>query len=293
MFTAIALVLVLGIPLMCMMVLEPRNFQIRTEKIAAEGIAGRVLFLTDLHFGRYFGRAKRLTLQNLIGRVVQERSIDAIFFGGDYLDRRWKYCYQLEEFLSALKVHGIPMYGVIGNHDHDYGDINLKKLLIVLQKHGVRMLRNERVQLALTRGHITLIGIDDIELMPGYKGKRTKRPKFYREQAAQLDMYGKILRKGLAKPIVLLSHNPDGVYLKADPKPDLVLSGHTHGGQSLLLHLLRWPLWFLAPRGSFQTWAGRRKVGKTELIVSRGLGSSLIPIRLFRAPELILVTFSD
>jgi predicted MPP superfamily phosphohydrolase len=93
---------------------------------------------------------------------------------------------------------------------------------------------------------------------------------------------------------LILAHNPDAVYLPGR-QPLAVLSGHTHGGQMILLDWFSRPLhrWIHPhlPPGSALTWAGRKMVCGRTLIVSRGVEGSSVPLRLLRPPEAVAVTF--
>ena len=91
---------------------------------------------------------------------------------------------------------------------------------------------------------------------------------------------------------IMLAHNPDSVYLPG-LDPDVVLAGHTHGGQVFLLdwlapyfHRFLYP--FL-PGGSFVTRAGRFELNNRSLFVSRGIECSTLPLRLLRVPEATVI----
>ena len=85
---------------------------------------------------------------------------------------------------------------------------------------------------------------------------------------------------------ILLSHRPEIIDLYSESKVDLVFTGHAHGGQIRLPFTdgLFAPNQGLLPRYT----SGKFKKGNTEMIVSRGLGNSLFPFRIFNRPELIV-----
>ena len=85
-------------------------------------------------------------------------------------------------------------------------------------------------------------------------------------------------------PVLLLAHEPD-VFTDVPDRVSVTLSGHTHGGQ---INIFGWRPW-AASRGSRRFPAGYFNVGGRELIVSRGLGCSSVPIRFGNWPEILLV----
>ena len=125
---------------------------------------------------------------------------------------------------------------------------------------------------------INLVGIDD----PGFKAKQNE--KVYRKIVE-----AQIKEIQLEDFNILLAHRPQyiDVYSKFDF--DLVLSGHAHGGQ------FRFPIiggLFSPQQGIFPKYTtGEYILNKTKMIVSRGLGNSLFPLRLFNNPEVIVIDF--
>lgn len=224
----------------------------------------RLALLTDLHMGPYMHR------EQLAQWVEASNALDPdlVVLGGDLVDR-W-YRGDLSEFAELLPQlkHRLGVVAVLGNHDHvRYPD--LAPLRETLIGAGVRLLVNDGLWL---RGDLYLAGIDDWK-----RGAPDVAKAF--AVAAEEDGAG---------ARVLVSHNPDvipdlGSYLSR--LPDLVLSGHTHGGQVCL------PL--IGPVVTSSVYGRRFAEGWVEapmpVFVSRGLGVSLLPVRMLCPPELALL----
>lgn len=224
----------------------------------------RLSLLTDLHMGPYM-RAEQLAQWVEASNALDP---DLVVLGGDLVDR-W-YSGDLSEFVELLPrlQQRSGVLAVLGNHDHVcYPD--LAPLLEALDKAGVRLLTNDGFWL---REDVYIAGIDDWK-----RGAPDVAKAF--AAAAEADRAG---------ARILVSHNPDvipdlGSYLNRPP--DLVLSGHTHGGQICL------PL--IGPVVTSSDYGRRFAQGwveeATQAFISRGLGVSLLPMRMLCPPELALL----
>lgn len=237
---------------------EAYTFERPVQKRAIRGLTAplRVAFLTDLHLGPYMGR------RQLSEWIIASNELrpDLVLFGGDLVDQFYQGdLREVMELLPELRSkHGV--YAVLGNHDRTRFR-NLEPLLEAFTASGVQLLVNRGVQL---RDDLYLAGIDDW---------RTGHPDVQRALG---------LKTGAAR--LLLSHNPDAIPdLPTDI--DLVLSGHTHGGQ------IRLPL--LGPLVTSSEYGRRFAEGWVDApmpaFVSRGLGVTMLPFRLFCPPELVLL----
>ncbi len=224
----------------------------------------RLSFLTDLHIGPYMHREQ---LEQWV-EASNALDPDLVVIGGDLVDRWYKGdLSELEELLPRLEQR-LGVIAVLGNHDHAcYSD--LEPLRSALGRAGVRLLVNDGFWL---RDDFYLAGIDD-----WMRGTPDVAKAF--AAADEED-------EGGAR--VLVSHNPDVIpdlasYLNR--LPDLVLSGHTHGGQVCL------PL--IGPVVTSSAYGRRFAQGWVEdpvtAFVSRGLGVSLLPVRMLCPPELALL----
>lgn len=230
----------------------------------------RIIHLSDLH-GKGFGKEQ----QRLLKLVAAERP-DLIVFTGDLTDSgtadEQKRSLQLMRGLVDLA----PVYLITGNHDQTVG--GFEPLQSDLEKAGVFVLRNEAVLLPRGGDVIRLSGIDDPQF-DAYVGAKTS----VRENLAEAQQEVPPARFNL-----LLAHRPELIAEYANAGYDLILAGHAHGGQVRLPFIggLVAPGQGLNPRYTAGAYA---EFGAT-MIVSRGLGNSIIPQRLFNRPQVIAIT---
>lgn len=237
---------------------EAYSFELPHERRVVRGIRKplRLAFLTDLHLGPYMGR---IQLEEWVDATI-ELAPDVVVFGGDMVDQMYRGdLSEVREVLTRLP-RGLGVYAVLGNHDRTrFRD--LTPFREALQAAGVTLLVNEGVQV---RDDLFLAGIDDW---------RTGHPSVERAFVGS----GQGAR-------VLVSHNPDAIPHLPEGI-DLFLSGHTHGGQ------VRLPL--IGPLVTSSEFGTRFVEGWVEApmpaFVSRGLGVTLLPFRLFCPPELVLL----
>ena len=170
-----------------------------------------------------------------------------------------------------------PVYYVSGNHESRVGEY--ERLKAGLEEAGAVVLENRKVQIIREGESITLMGIDDPSFRADY---------LFGDAASVARMEIENQRGDFDGYTILLSHRPELFDLYVDTGMDLVFSGHAHGGQ------FRLPILggLVAPNQGFfpQYDAGRFDEENTTMIVSRGVGNSIIPIRFNNRPEIVLVT---
>jgi len=237
-----------------------RHLTVMEGEIAVRGLPEafrgvRLLLITDLHTGPFLAPgALALTFRRLL-RLAP----DLILLGGDVATTRVE---DLERFGRAFRILTAPLgvYGVLGNHDHYTGDPGA--VARFLEASGVRMLVNRSVSIGRGGAVLHLAGIDD------------------------LNSGAPDLEAALAgPPHLLLSHNPDVFFVAALRGVPLVLAGHTHGGQVRIPGL---PV--LVRMSRFHLDEGHYATRDSQLVVSRGLGVSGIPLRVACPPEAVLLT---
>ncbi|HIT29286.1 MAG TPA: metallophosphoesterase [Candidatus Scatomorpha stercoravium] len=226
----------------------------------------KIAHVSDLH-NAVFGEGNRKLLS-----LLREAEPDIIAVTGDLADSRHTDTAAALDF--AARAAGIaPVYYVTGNHE---ARLDFASIEAGLAAAGVRVLRSEAVTLSRGGAEITLAGIDD----PAF----VKSGAPASERAAEL-MEGLIPPEGFA---ILLAHRPELVETYAAYGADAVLSGHAHGGQ------IRLPIigGLYAPgQGALPKYdSGLYTVSGCSLIVSRGLGNSVFPLRINNRPELLLIT---
>ena len=248
--------------------LEVNEYEIVSDRIP-QGFDGfRIAQVSDLHnkdFGEGYG--KLLT-------KLSQISPDIIVITGDLIDSRQTDLEVALEFAwQAGKI--ARTYYVSGNHEArvpEYED--LKKGLV---KAGVVILENQKTKIFREGESITLMGIDDPSFLKASVSGDSEDA--VRQVITEL-------RDGSDGYTVLLSHRPELFDLYADAEIDLTFSGHAHGGQ------FRLPLigGLVAPdQGFFPKYdAGRFTEGSTTMLVSRGVGNSIIPIRFNNPPEIVV-----
>ncbi|GAB6550771.1 metallophosphoesterase [Bacillus mobilis] len=243
--------------------------KITSSKIPSSFKGYKILQISDLH-NKQFGDNQDVLIQK-----IKSIDPDIIAITGDLIDSK---SYNAEVSMQLIReiVKKYPVYFVTGNHEQWSGKYN--RLEKELKKYDVNVLRNEHVGIRKGEQEINLLGIDDPEFVTGNRDEgniiidEIKKAKI----EMQPDTYN-----------VLLSHRPEFLTEYAKEKVDLVLSGHAHGGQVRLPFIGG----LVAPnQGIFPTYtAGLYEKQNTSMVVSRGLGNSIIPQRIFNRPELVVV----
>lgn len=242
----------------------------RSAKLPASFDQFKIIHLSDLHNKNFGKKQQRLVMK------ISEIQPDIVVFTGDLIDANRpgdKASLILMKELVAIA----PVYYVSGNHE--WGSGTFSSLERSLKDIGVMVLRNENVPITKGNDKIQIVGIDD----PSHgKGDQLER------EIAKQDIVKSIV--GLEEDgfTILLSHRPELLLLYASFDFDTVFSGHAHGGQ------IRLPLigGLVAPnQGFLPTYtAGEHELDQTTMMVSRGLGNSIIPLRVFNRPEIVVVT---
>ncbi len=232
-----------------------------------------IVQISDLH-NKVFGKKQSKLLEK-----VKDLSPDIIVVTGDMIDRRR---YNLENAMyfieEAIKI--APVYYVSGNHEawsEKYSEI--KKRLI---DTGVYVLDDETVKINKDNSSINILGLSDPAFITSSYIDETNTS----NMEEYLNSYSKI--EGFK---ILLSHRPELLDLYSKNDIDLVFSGHAHGGQVRIPFLGG----IIAPNQGFfpKYTSGSYNSNKTTMFVSRGLGNSLFPLRVFNRPEIISVTLES
>jgi predicted MPP superfamily phosphohydrolase len=209
----------------------------------------RILQLSDIHHSRYF------RLDRVAEMVELSNSLrpDLVALTGDFVTYSRASIEPVAEMLGAIRARA-GIVAVLGNHDFRVGAGIVER---ALRRHGIEVLRNRHILLRARGEILPVAGVDD-----------------YR-YGADLDGALKGIPAGL--PTVLLAHNPRLLHLAAGSGVSLVLSGHTHGGQ-VNLPLLGTIYGRSPERLRFK--GGWDVLGGTQIYVSRGIGTIVLPWRL-------------
>lgn len=215
--------------------------------------------------------------ETLILDVEMEKP-DIIVITGDYIDCRHTDL-SVAESLTKRLVRIAPTYYSTGNHESRVPD-DLKKLKEMFEKNGVTVLQNKKQLITKGKQSIRICGIDDPDFLGVDMSDEEKETKMTKRIKA--------LEKDDGKYCIMLSHRPELFDLYCKTGLNLVLTGHAHGGQVRLPFI--GPV-FSPSEGLFPEHAeGLFSNGKTNMIVSRGLGQSQFPLRINNSPELVIVT---
>lgn len=246
---------------------------IENNKIEEEFDGYKILQISDLH-NKEFGDKQKNIL-----REIEKINPDIIVVTGDLIDSSNT---NIEVAMDLIKgaIDIAPIFYVSGNHEAWAGVY--EELRVKLEEAGAYVLEDEKIEIIKENSAIDLIGLSD--------------PDFLEADALKYNKNGEIENK-LNNLIedndnfkILLSHRPELIEIYSNSEVDLVFSGHAHGGQFILPFIGG----VIAPdQGLFpKLTEGVHKKDNTEMIISRGLGNSIIPIRIFNRPELIVVTLS-
>lgn len=229
----------------------------------------KIAHVSDLH-NAVFGRKNEKLLS-----LIRAAKPDIIAISGDLIDSRHT---DIDSALTLVEAAAeiAPVYYVTGNHESRLDFDEIEPRLIAA---GARVLRNEAEDIGRGGERIRLAGIDDPSFIRT-GGTAEERA------AAELEQLG----DGGGTFTVLLAHRPELVEVYAEYGAGLVLSGHAHGGQVRLPLLggLYAPGQGLLPEYD----SGLYSLGETQMVVSRGLGNSVAPLRVNNRPELVIVTLS-
>ncbi|GKS56906.1 metallophosphoesterase [Nitrospira sp.] len=221
----------------------------------------RAVQLSDLHLDRYLYRHDHVL------RMVRDLRPDWIFVTGDLIDLAsgLPHCFR---FLSGLRWIA-PVFVTLGNHDH-YSGVPIERFADLAERHKITLLINDFSIVSAGQTELAIVGVDDPSL---------HRARLHCIPPASDDRF-----------TLLLAHAPNILdQLEEQHEVDLILCGHSHGGQwrPPLLE----PFWL--PPGCKGRAHGLYEAGRHRLYVNRGLGWSLLPLRWNCAPEILLIEWMD
>lgn len=248
--------------------LEIYKYNVKSEDIPSEFDNFRIVQISDLHNAEFGENNEKLL------SILKQADADIIAITGDMIDSRNT---NVDTALSFAKeaVKIAPTYYVNGNHESRVPE-EYEKLKQGLIDSGVTILENSSADITIGDETITLIGIND--------------PTF------RMELVDDTMEQNIAHQLssvipdndnykVLLAHRPEYFDVYAG-QIDLVLSGHAHGGQFRIPFIGG----LVAPGQGFfpEYYEGSHIKENTEMIVSRGIGNSIIPFRINNKPEIIV-----
>ncbi len=253
--------------------IQTTQISIGSEKIPASFDGFTIVQVSDLHNAEFGDNQSRLL------KAVRAASPDLIAVTGDLIDSNHTDVEKAMEFINGA-VKTAPVYYVTGNHEawsEQYA--GLKEQMTVA---GVVILEDESTSVERAGDSIRLLGLDDPDFAAEVNTFQNASTIGTKLKDMLSDGYGYT---------ILLSHRPELFDVYADNGIDLVLSGHAHGGQFRLPFVGG----LVAPNQGFfpKYYEGIYEQGQTKMIVSRGLGNSIIPVRINNRPELVVITLKS
>lgn len=239
--------------------LEVTRHEVTIDNLPASFDGYRIAFLTDTHVASFH---RRNYFREVVAQV-QRFDPDLVLLGGDFVTWERHIPLMAEVLLDGLTARD-GVYAVLGNHDYW---ANADSVIAAMTARGVRFIVNRSVAIRRGEDVISLVGIDEV-----YRGNPDLDTAF-----ARVDPH---------VPCLGLSHHPDIVDLLEDRKLDLLVCGHTHGGQ------IRFPFFgsvVVPSKHEARYAAGFHRVGEVLMYVSRGVGA-IPPLRILCRPEVATFT---
>lgn len=236
-------------------------------KITPELAGFRILQISDLHSKNFRGR---------LTKKIREQKPDIIVITGDLIDSYDRDIATASKLIADI-LSIAPVYFVPGNHENNNSRL-YSQLAAFLAVSGVTVLEDSSCK--ISEKGLNIIGIAD----PAFSDSA-----FYDEGAVMTAMQQATENNSEEDMFnLLLAHRPDYFDLYSQCNVDLVFCGHAHGGQ------VRLPFvgGLVAPgQGLFPEYtSGIHKKNDTSMVISRGLGNSILPLRIFNRPEIVVVT---
>jgi predicted MPP superfamily phosphohydrolase len=228
----------------------------------------KIIQLSDFHYAEY---TEPYFLRDVVDHVNRLQP-DVVLLNGDYVTdgplfshaRTRGFAYRCTEILGQIQC---PLrYAVLGNHDSTFAE---RAVIDALGVNNLKLLNNRYEPLERDGGRIWISGTGDA---------------YYHKMA--LDEAIPDASRKNNEPVLLMIHEPDVLPLVARRNVDLMLSGHTHGGQVRFPFL---PAMHLPPLGRRYV-EGLFRLGPTQLYVNRGIGTVGVPVRFNCPPEIAVLT---
>lgn len=231
--------------------IEPELLVIKRYKINNLGFK-KIVFLSDFHISK----TDKPRLKRIVNAINRENP-DLVISGGDYVKgHSGKSTMPIEDIAEELKKINAPIVSVLGNHDGWYDKYKVKT---ALEEAGITVLSNNSVKV----GDLCIAGVEDLQTgMPDIN----------------------VALEGTESPRILVSHTPD-IYYDVKEKVDLILAGHVHGGQVRLFGKA-----LIVPSEFGTKFAcGDYKETQNRMIVTKGLGTSILNVRFGTLPEIVVL----
>jgi predicted MPP superfamily phosphohydrolase len=239
-----------------------------------------ITLISDIHSGPYMTEEK----MNDYVKIINELNSDLIVIPGDLTNTSKDEIYPFVNSFKNLRAkYGI--YATLGNHDYFSDPEFIAK--VVADKTSIIMLRNDSDIISINGEHIIIIGTEDTR----DSGANQNEVILEYIAAAEKTSIDKALGKNVnykSSPKILLCHKPYIFDNLNNSDADLILSGHTHGGQVVFASVGDYSLSFASLVNKYVS--GLYFNGEKQMYISRGLGTVGLPIRVNCPPEITLLT---
>lgn len=242
---------------------EPQIILVHDYEVENDNLKGmKIAVFSDPHIGTY----KSSNFLERVVKKVNSENPDLVIIPGDfvYLMAKNGIKYQLEPLEDLIA----PSYAVLGNHDLlESGEFSKEEMYGVLENLGIIMVDNRSFQINLGDQTITVAGIGSI--------------------FAKDDYYEHLLDTDETSPLLVVAHNPDSAFeIPEMVKVDLIIAGHTHGGQ------IRVPwLYKKVIPTEHQFDQGFYEVKGNQVFVTSGVGEVILPMRFMIPPSIDILEF--
>ena len=218
----------------------------------------KIAQISDIHFTRFI----RLHYK-VLDTLVKEKP-DITVITGDFVNESLKIT--CKDFCKSIAEKSKYTLAVPGNWDHKVNDFSY--FIKSISETGISLLVNSSTVFSKNGDRIFIAGTDDP----------------YKKYADLKKTFRNIPQDAF---VILLAHCPDIIYDATEYKPQLVLSGHTHGGQVKIPFI---KALYVPSKFGTRFLCGLFKIKNSYLYVNRGIGTSHLPIRFFSPPEITVIT---
>lgn len=256
------------------------RYKVKSNKLSQAFNGFKILHLSDWHCTTYGKNNKRLI--NLINNKIKKEKIDIVVITGDFIIRQKRDYRPALEFISKIKSNNI--YFIYGNHEMILKSKEIQDFKNKLETLGVVVLDDKKIELTRENQKLNLYGVSYIFSHIASRKDLTEQvlEKYKKDYEEKIGVINK------NEYNILLSHDPMDFEVYVKEGFDLVFSGHLHGGGIRFFGIgvaTARKNWFFTTLAS-----GIHKKKDTQIIVSRGIGNSTRPIRIFDPPEISITT---
>ena len=259
----IKLIIVIGFALFVDAVFyEPYTLKVTPYNLQNSRLSGlKIVFAADFHVAPFGWEKKRL--QNIIN-AINEQNPDLVVLGGDYINRHGRTTTMPpEDIAETFNEIKAPKVAILGNHDSYYGK---DEVLKAFENAKIPVLDNRNIKLNLQNKEVYVAGVSDYDTDNSDVKKSLKNA---------------------GQPLIFVTHSPD-VFVDLKGGADIVLAGHTHKGQVFLPYF--GAVAVITKTKKKYIYGLFRERGM-PMIVTSGLGTSMLPIRFNNLPEIVSVRF--